>query len=95
MFIAMPDANFAYTKGQPSTFQRSDLEQAAIREFCGKCGSPLLTRAPGMPGAVILKVGSMNDPTLYGMPQIAIFTCDQQKFHTIPDGVPSFDKIPG
>ena len=95
VIIGMPDAGFQYTKGEPAAFTRSDLESPVTREFCGTCGSPILSRAPAMPGAVILKVGSMDDPSAFGMPQVAIFTCDQQAFHTIPEGVMSFDKLPG
>ena len=95
MVLGMPEAGFAYTKGEPGRFQRSDLESPVTREFCAACGTPILSRAPGMPGAVLLKVGSFDDPSVFGMPQMAIFTCDQQSFHTIPEGVPSFERLPG
>jgi hypothetical protein len=36
----------------------------------------------------------LDDPTQYGTPKIAIFTCDKQVFHSIPDGMPSFEKMP-
>ena len=29
------------------------------------------------------------------MPQVAIYTVDQQSFHSIPDGVASFEGLPG
>jgi hypothetical protein len=93
--MGMPEGGFTYTKGTPKEFRRSDLESPVTREFCGECGSPILSRAPGMPGAVLLKVGSFDDPSVFGMPQMAIFTCDQQSFHVIPEGVATFDKVPG
>ena len=95
VILAMPESGFSYTSGTPAAFTRSDLESPVTREFCGTCGSPILSRAPSLPGAVILKVGSLDDPKAFGMPQVAIFTCDQQPFHAIPDGVMSFDKVPG
>ena len=93
LFIAMPKEGYAITKGAAKAFQRSDLEKPVTREFCGNCGTHLLTRSPARPDAVIVKVGSMDDPKVFS-PQIAIFTCDQQSFHDIADGVKSFDKRP-
>ena len=28
-------------------------------------------------------------------PQMAIYTCDAQKYHHIPEDLPAFDKVPG
>ena len=33
---------------------------------------------------VILKVGTLDDPNLFGGPQMAINTLDKQSFHVIP-----------
>ena len=94
MFMVMPVTGFAYTtKGASKQFTRSDLEGAVTREFCAECGTHLTTRRPGLP-AVILKVGTLDDPTLYGSPQMAIYTIDQQPFHQIPEGIPTFERLP-
>lgn len=92
MFFLMPAAGFRYSKGTPKTFTRSDLAQAVTREFCADCGTHLITRRPGLP-AVILKVGTLDDPTVFA-PQVAIFTIDKQAFHHIPDGMPAFERLP-
>ena len=86
---------FAYTAGQPSGFTRNDLESAVTREFCAKCGTHTLSRVPSIPGVVIIKVGTLDDPKQFGGPDMAIYMCDAQPFHTVPEGVPHFDKIPG
>lgn len=93
MFMLMPHAGFSYSKGAPKTFTRSDLEGAVTREFCAECGTHLTTRRPGLP-AVILKVGTLNDPSLYGTPKMAIYTVDKQAFHHIPEGMPAFEGLP-
>jgi hypothetical protein len=70
MFMLMAPQDFRYTSGEPRKFSRSDLESPVTREFCGECGTHLTTRRPGLP-LVILKVGTFDDPSLFGTPQMA------------------------
>jgi hypothetical protein len=93
--IAMPESGFAYTKGGPKQFRRSDLANPVTREFCPDCGTHVLTRAPGVAGAVLLKVGTFDDPSLFGGAQMVIYTVDKQSFHHVPEGVPTFERVPG
>ena len=93
MFLLMPPEGFTYTKGAPKQFARSDLESPVTREFCAECGTHLITRRPGLP-AVILKVGTFDDPSLFGSPKMAIYTIDKQPFHHVPEGLPSFERLP-
>src|SRR5262249_45721040 len=84
---------FRYTSGEPRKFSRSDLESPVTREFCGDCGTHPLTRRPGLP-LIILKVGTLDDPSLFGAPQMAIYTVDKQPFHIVPEGLPTFERLP-
>ena len=93
MFLVMPSAGFAYTKGAPKQFTRGDLENPVTREFCPDCGTHIATRPPGRQ-VIVVKVGTLDDPKLYGGPQMAIFTIDKQPFHQIPDGLPAFERMP-
>jgi hypothetical protein len=93
--MAFPESGFQYSKGSPKAYRRSDLASPVTREFCGECGTHLLTRAPALPGAVLLKVGTLDDPSIFGMPQMAIFTAEKQSFHLIPPGIPTFERAPG
>lgn len=93
--LGMPAAGFTYLKGTPKQFRRPDLEDPVTREFCGECGTHVLTRSPRLPGGVLLKVGTLDDPSIYGRPQMAIWTSEKQSFHAVPDGVPAFERFPG
>ena len=95
VLIGLPEANFRYTKGAPAQFTRTDIDNPVTREFCAACGTHILAKAKTAPGNVILKVGTMDDPKLYGSPQMAIFLKDKQVFHHVPDGVMSFETLPG
>ncbi|MCB1647811.1 MAG: GFA family protein [Pseudomonadales bacterium] len=94
VIMAMPESGFSYTQGEPKTFSRSDIENAVTRHFCPNCGTAIGTQSKGLPGAMILKVGTMDDPSVFE-PQVAIFTVDKQKFHHIPEGMPAFERVPG
>lgn len=93
MFMLMPPDGFRYTKGKPKQFKRADLENAVTREFCAECGTHMVTLRPGL-SAVVLKIGTLDDPGLFGGPKMAIFTEDRQTFHHIPDDLPTFEKLP-
>ena len=89
----MPSDGFDYVRGDPKRFTRSDIEDAVTREFCAECGTHIATRRPDLP-AVILKVGTLDDPGQYRGPDMAVFTVDKQAFHQIPEGLPTFERMP-
>ena len=91
-FMFVPEDGFSYTQGTPQTFTRPDLENPVTREFCETCGTHILTRRPGL-SQLILKVGTLDDPAEYA-PAVAIHTADQQPFHIVADGLPSFTRLP-
>lgn len=94
VFVAMPVGGFSYVEGEARGFARADLDRPVTREFCPTCGTQLATRPQGLP-AVIVKVGTLDQPGDYGGPQMAIYTIDQQSFHMIPEGIPAFERLPG
>jgi hypothetical protein len=93
VFMLMPPGSVRYTKGTPKTFKRTDLDAPVTREFCENCGTHIVTR-PNMP-ALVLKVGTLDDPKQFGAPMMAIYTIDKQPFHLIAEGVASFERVPG
>ena len=64
------------------------------REFCAECGTHLVTRRPGLP-AVVLKIGTLDDPTQFGTPKIGdLHRATSRNFTQIPAGMPSLTKLP-
>ena len=90
--MAMPADGFEITKGTTKAYSRADLPHAVSREFCPDCGTHVLTRAAPFPAGVILKVGSMDDPSLFGGPDFANYASEGQNFHHLPDDIPVFQK---
>ena len=94
VIVIVPESGFEYTKGEPSSFSRPDLETPVTRYFCGSCGTGIGTKSPRSARNMVVKVGTMDDPSFY-TPAMAIFTKDAQSFHHIPDDLPSFENLPG
>ena len=93
LFMLVPAEEFAYTKGAPKTYKRPDKADAVTREFCAVCGTHMMSRRPGL-RPVVLKIGTLDNPLVYGGAQKAIFTAEGQPFHLIADGVPAFEGLP-
>ena len=92
-FALMPKDGFRYTSGTPKQFTRSDLENPVTREFCPDCGTHIITRLNGR-DQVVLKVGTLDDPSWFAAPRIAIYAVDLQPFHVIPENLPVFERLP-
>ena len=72
LIMVVPEDGFSFTKGSPKEFARSDLETPVTRFFCDKCGTGICTRSPARPGSMIIKVGTLDDPSIFKS-QAAIF----------------------
>ncbi len=94
VLIGIPEPGFTFTKGAPKAFTRTDIENPVTREFCAECGTHLLSKAPSVPGVQLIKVGVLDDPSVFS-PQMAIFLIDKQSFHHVPEGIGTFERGPG
>ena len=91
--MVFPKNAFRYVEGNAKKFARADLETPVTRHFCENCGTAMGTESPARPNSMIVKVGTLDDPSAFSA-QAAIFTCDIQPFHHLPDGLPAFEKRP-
>lgn len=92
--MGVPGASFKFTKNEPKEFARTDIENPSTRMFCPTCGTAIGTKSKAAPGILIIKVGTLDDPSVFEA-QAAIQVADKQPFHHIPDGLPTFDRWPG
>ncbi len=92
-FMLVATQGFAYTQGTPATFAHPDVGTPVTREFCATCGTHLVTRLPEQP-IVVVKVGSLDQPSDYSGPKMAIHCLEKQPFHMIPEDIPVFDRLP-
>ena len=93
LIMGVAEGGFKITQGELKGFKRTDIENGVTREFCPNCGTHVTTL--GMPGMVMIKVGTLDDRSTFDGPQMAIYTCDKQPYHHVPSDIPTFDKLPG
>jgi hypothetical protein len=92
LFMGLEASAFSYTKGTPSIFSNSDGSPA--REFCQTCGVHVAARSPKAPGGVIVRAGTLDEPSVFGGPAMVFWASERQHYHQLPHGVPVFEKLP-
>jgi hypothetical protein len=93
LFFVVGADGFRYTSGAPHTFQR--LADTPQRDFCADCGTHLTARSHRAPDVVLIKVGSLDEPSLFGGPGAIFWTSEKQAFHHLAPDVPAHASLPG
>ena len=87
-----PEAQVKVTKGVLKTINSSG---AAIRSFCGECGSGIFYRnAEILPGVVEVQSATLNDPGLLP-PTMQIQTAERISWMKHLDALPAYERFPG
>jgi hypothetical protein len=94
LYMAVDAQTFQFTQGTPLSFNKKDRPWSPTRHFCGNCGVHLTARSDYAPSAVLVKVGTLDDPSLFPGPQLVTWTSEMQKFHLLPPNVPAYPEIP-
>ena len=94
LFIAVGAKGFQFTKGAPRAFNKKDRPGSPRRRFCEACGVHLTARSEFAPSAVLIKVGTLDDPSIFEGPEMVAWTSEMQKFHLLPTGVPAYPEFP-
>jgi hypothetical protein len=94
-YVAVEAQGFRFTKAEPRVFTDEGHAWRPTRHFCGRCGVHLTARSERAASAVLIKVGTLDDPSVFGGPQMVTWTSEMQKFHSLPADVPAHAEIPG
>jgi len=90
----VPDDALVIT-GELSTYRDvGDSGKPVLRQFCGRCGSPIRTLAEVLPGLAVLKAGTL-DETPSVTPNYALYTVRAADWETEGLGCPTFARMPG
>jgi hypothetical protein len=91
--FAVPQPAVSVT-GTLKTFTKNgDSGKATHRQFCPECGSPIMDEADLMPGAVMIYVGTLDDPSQVN-PGMQIYCASAQPWALVAE-MTRFDKMPG
>jgi len=92
--IIVPKAGVAVTQGSPRVYWgRSALDNRVGRHFCADCGTPLFGETEANPALLAIKVGSLDDPSLF-KPAANVWVSAAQPWHHIDQALPWFTKGP-
>jgi hypothetical protein len=93
LFFVVGADGFRYTAGEPRSFQKQ--AGTPSRDFCPQCGTQLTARSHRAPGVVLIKVGTLHDPSVFDAPGGVFWVSEKQAFHHLPPGVPAHQTLPG
>jgi len=94
LFAAVDADTFRFTSGSPRSFTNEEHAWRPTRHFCDICGVHLTSRSERASSAVLVKIGTLDDPSVFEGPQVVTWTSEMQKFHLLPPNVPSYAELP-
>lgn len=94
LFMAVGAEGFQFVKGTPRAFNKQDRPGSPTRHFCQVCGVHLTARSELAAGAVLIKIGTLDDPSVFKGPELVTWTSEMQKFHLLPPGVRAYAEMP-
>lgn len=90
---AIPEQGVEVTGNLASYEYRADSGNAATKYFCPVCGSNLYGKTSGMPGALIVRVGALDDSSDF-RPQVTVFEKRLRPWDMKAEGIPAFEAMP-
>ncbi len=91
--VAMPQAALAIQGPVKTYTQKGDSGQDVVRRLCPNCGSTITSEPAAMPGASILRVGTLDDAS-WVKPTMEIYCDSKQPWVALGGGLQSFPKMP-
>ncbi|MCG8689570.1 MAG: GFA family protein [Minwuiales bacterium] len=72
---------------------KADSGNTVGRGFCPTCGSAIYSTNSAMPGLVVLRASSLDDPEVFE-PQIVVYAAKAASWDPVAQGLPTFDGMP-
>lgn len=92
--LLVPRPGFKVTKGEPKVYTTKGDSGADIgRAFCAECGTPLYSIPGPMTPFYPVKVGALDDPSIF-TPNLHLYMDEAQPWHLTHAGLPQFPKMP-
>ena len=91
--VAVPAASLQM-QGSPRSYAKSgDSGKQVVAKFCPNCGTTITSEPELMPGASILRAGTLDD-TSWLKPTMEIYCDSKQDWVALGGGLQSFPKMP-
>jgi hypothetical protein len=92
--MRVPADDFRITQGAPKRYiSKADSGNEITRAFCGDCGSPLYVQVSTRPDIVGLRVGTLDDPSIFRA-EADIFVKSAQPWDHMDPALPKYDTYP-
>jgi hypothetical protein len=88
--VAVQDFRFLAGENLIASYESSP---GNLRQFCGRCGSPLVKRVASKPQEVRLRLGCI-DSDLEERPLLHVFVAQKPNWSEIADALPQFSTVP-
>ena len=92
-FMSFPATAVRFT-GETLKFRSPALRGEAVRNSCPTCGGLVFGGVVGVDTSHTVYAGSLDDASLFE-PTIAVFVRDRPDWVAMPDGLKTFDTLPG
>lgn len=88
-----PGARLQWVSGEDHVCRFALPETRHLRQFCGRCGSPVPSSQPEA-GAIVVPAGALDGPAPIA-PSLHIFCADRAAWEDGMAAAPRFDGLPG
>ena len=93
-FLTFPAGSVRFSGATKHHFSKSIRGSDAVRNRCPSCGALIFGGVVGEATEHTIYAGSLDDPTLFH-PTIAVFLRDKPDWLLIPEGLVTFETLPG